>query len=219
MSVGKIRILLVEDHETVREGLRMIIGAQADMDVVGEAGDGHAAIERAQELQPDVVVMDVSMPRMNGLKATGKLLELCPQTKVLTLTRHTDDGYLQELLRAGASGYVLKQSAPAELLRAIRTVATGGKYLDPAITGKVMGSYASRRTSVRTDAQASISEREAEVLRLIAWGYSNKEIGARLDLSVKTIEAHKANAMRKLDMRSRIDIVRYALLQGWLQVN
>ena len=219
MSVGKIRILHVEDHETVREGLRMIIGAQADMDVVGEAGDGHAAIERAQELQPDVVVMDVSMPRMNGLKATGKLLELCPQTKVLTLTRHTDDGYLQELLRAGASGYVLKQSAPTELLRAIRTVATGGKYLDPAITGKVMGNYASRRASVRTDSQASLSEREAEVLRLIAWGYSNKEIGARLDLSVKTIEAHKANAMRKLDMRSRIDIVRYALLQGWLQVN
>ena len=219
MSVGKIRILLVEDHETVREGLRMIIGAQADMDVVGEAGDGRAAIECAQELQPDVVVMDVSMPRMNGLKATGKLLELCPQTKILTLTRHTDDGYLQELLRAGASGYVLKQSAPTELLRAIRTVATGGKYLDPAITGKVMGNYASRRTSVRADAQASISEREAEVLRLIAWGYSNKEIGARLDLSVKTIEAHKANAMRKLDMRSRIDIVRYALLQGWLQVN
>jgi len=219
MSVGKIRILLVEDHETVREGLRMIIGAQADMDVVGEAGDGRAAIEHAQELQPDVVVMDVSMPRMNGLKATGKLLELCPQTKVLTLTRHTDDGYLQELLRAGASGYVLKQSAPAELLRAIRTVATGGKYLDPVITGKVMGNYVSRRTSVRTDSQASLSEREAEVLRLIAWGYSNKEIGARLELSVKTIEAHKANAMRKLDMRSRIDIVRYALLQGWLQVN
>ena len=219
MSVGKIRILLVEDHETVREGLRMIVSAQPDMEVVGEAGDGRAAIECAQELQPDVVVMDVSMPRMNGLKATGKLLELCPQTKVLTLTRHTDDGYLQELLRAGASGYVLKQSAPAELLRAIRTVATGGKYLDPAITGKVMGNYVSRRTSVRADAQASISEREAEVLRLIAWGYSNKEIGARLELSVKTIEAHKANAMRKLDMRSRIDIVRYALLQGWLQVN
>jgi DNA-binding NarL/FixJ family response regulator len=219
MSVGKIRILLVEDHETVREGLRMIVSAQPDMEVVGEAGDGRAAIERAQELQPDVVVMDVSMPRMNGLKATGKLLELCPQTKVLTLTRHTDDGYLQELLRAGASGYVLKQSAPTELLRAIRTVATGGKYLDPAITGKVMGNYVSRRTSVRADAQASISEREAEVLRLIAWGYSNKEIGARLELSVKTIEAHKANAMRKLDMHSRIDIVRYALLQGWLQVN
>jgi len=219
MSVGKIRILLVEDHETVREGLRMIVSAQTDMEVVGEAGDGRAAIERAQELQPDVVVMDVSMPRMNGLKATGKLLELCPQAKVLMLTRHTDDGYLQELLRAGASGYVLKQSAPSELLRAIRAVFTGGKYLDPAITGKVMGNYVARRTSVRADAQASLSEREAEVLRQIAWGYSNKEIGARLELSVKTIEAHKANAMRKLDMRSRIDIVRYALLQGWLQVN
>ena len=220
MSAGRIRVLLVEDHETVREGIRMIVGAQADMDVVGEAGDGREAIERARELSPDVVVMDVSMPGMNGLKATGRLLELCPRTKVLTLTRHTDDGYLQELLRAGSSGYVLKQSAPAELLRAIRAVAAGGKYLDPAITGKVLGNYVSRSASLRGDTQgAQLSDRESEVLRLIAWGHSNKEIAARLDLSVKTVEAHKANAMRKLDMHSRIDIVRFAVLQGWLEVN
>lgn len=219
-AADKIRILLVEDHETVRAGIRMIVGAQPDMEVVGEAGDGREAIERAQELSPDVVVMDVSMPRMNGLKATGRLLELCPLTKVLTLTRHTDDGYLQELLRAGSSGYVLKQSQPAELLRAIRAVAAGGKYLDPTITGKVLGNYVSRSASLRGDTQgAQLSEREQEVLRLIAWGHSNKEIAARLDLSVKTVEAHKANAMRKLDMRSRIDIVRYAVLQGWLEVN
>ena len=220
MSAGKIRLLLVEDHETVRAGIRMIIGAQADMEIVGEAGDGREAIERARELSPDVVVMDVSMPRMNGLKATGRLLELCPGTKVLTLTRHTDDGYLQELLRAGSSGYVLKQSPPSELLRAIRAVAAGGKYLDPAITGKVLGNYVSRSATLRGDTQgAQLSERESEVLRLIAWGHSNKEIAARLDLSVKTVEAHKANAMRKLDMRSRIDIVRFAVLQGWLEVN
>ena len=220
MSAGKIRLLLVEDHETVRAGIRMIIGAQADMDIVGEAGDGREAIERARELSPDVVVMDVSMPHMNGLKATGRLLELCPGTKVLTLTRHTDDGYLQELLRAGSSGYVLKQSPPTELLRAIRAVAAGGKYLDPAITGKVIGNYASRSATLRGDTQgAQLSERESEVLRLIAWGHSNKEIAARLDLSVKTVEAHKANAMRKLDMHSRIDIVRFAVLQGWLEVS
>jgi DNA-binding NarL/FixJ family response regulator len=216
----KIRILLVEDHETVRVGVKLILSAQADMDVVGEAGDGREAIARAQELSPDLVVMDVSMPGMSGLKATGRLLELCPQTKVLMLTRHTDDGYLQELLRAGASGYVLKQSAPGELVRAIRAVVAGGKYLDPAITGKVLGNYVSRSATLRGDTQGGqLSDREAEVLRLIAWGHSNKEIAARLDLSVKTVEAHKANAMRKLDMHSRIDIVRFAVLQGWLELN
>lgn len=215
----KLRILLADDHETVRAGLKLIVNAQADMEVVGEAGDGREAVARARELRPDIVVMDVSMPHLNGLKATEKLKEVCPQVKVLTLTRHTDDGYLQLILRAGASGYVLKQSPPAELLHAVRTVAAGGKYLDPAVTGKVMGTYAGRSASLRVAAQGGreLSEREAEVLRLIAWGHSNKEIAARLEVSVKTVEAHKANSMRKLGMQSRIDIVRFALLQGWLQ--
>lgn len=211
--------MLAEDHWTVREGLKMIVGAQTDMEVVGEAADGRQAVTLAQQLLPDVVVMDVSMPQLNGLKATEKLKQLCPQVKVLTLTRHTDDGYLQQLLRAGASGYVLKQSAATELLHAIRAVAAGGTYLDPAVAGKVVGSYVGRTVSLRGAAQADISDREAEVLRLIAWGHSNKEIAASLDVSVKTVEAHKANAMRKLGMRSRIDIVRYALLQNWLQDN
>ncbi|MGB9178626.1 MAG: response regulator transcription factor [Pyrinomonadaceae bacterium] len=217
--MSKLRILLAEDHETVREGLRLIINAQSDMEVVGEAGDGRAAVARAMELLPDIVVMDVSMPQLNGLKATEKLKQVCPQIKVLTLTRHTDYGYLQQLLRAGASGYVLKQSKPAELLHAIRAVAAGGKYLDPAVAGKVIGNYSGRTASLHVAAQGGqeLSEREAEVLRLIAWGHSNKEIAARLELSVKTVEAHKANAMKRLDMRSRIDIVRFALLQGWLQ--
>ena len=217
--MSKLRILLAEDHETVRAGLRMIVNAQPDMEVVGEAGDGRAAVARAQELLPDIVLMDVSMPHLNGLKATGKLKEVCPQVKVLTLTRHTDDGYLQQLLRAGASGYVLKQSPPAELLHAIRAVAAGGKYLDPAVADKVLGGYVGRMASSRRAARGghSLSDREAEVLRLIAWGHSNKEIAARMDISVKTVEAHKANAMKKLGMQSRIDIVRFALLQGWLQ--
>jgi DNA-binding NarL/FixJ family response regulator len=213
----KLRILLADDHETVRAGLKLIVNAQADMEVVGEARDGRAAVARAQELLPDIVVMDVSMPHLNGLKATERLQAVCPQVKVLTLTRHTDDGYLQQILRAGASGYVLKQSPPAELLHAIRAVAGGGKYLDPAVAGKVLGGYARRSASLRGDAQGSLSDREAEVLRLIAWGHSNKEIAARMDISVKTVEAHKANSMRKLGMQSRIDIVRFALLQGWLQ--
>jgi two-component system response regulator NreC len=216
--VKKLRILLADDHVTVREGVKMIINAQKDMEVVAEAADGRGAVAEAQAVRPDVVVMDVSMPRVNGLKATEMLKECCPEVKVLALTRHQDDGYLQQLLRAGAAGYVLKQSRPAELLQAIRAIGEGGSYLDPAVAGRVIGDYGRRRQPVTTVAGAgTLSSREEEVLRLIAWGYSNKEIATRLDLSVKTVETHKANAMHKLQMRSRIDIVRFALLQGWLE--
>ncbi len=218
MSTGKLRILLAEDHQTVREGLKLIVNGQPDMEVVGEAEDGRAAIARAEQFLPDIVLMDVSMPHLNGLKATEKLKQCCPEVKVLALTRHKDDGYLQQLLRAGASGYVLKQSPSAELLHAIRAIAAGGKYLDPAVAGKVMGNYARRQSlSLSGKVKENLSNREEEVLRLIAWGHSNKEVASRLDLSVKTVEVHKANSMKKLGMRSRIDIVRYALLQGWLQ--
>jgi two-component system response regulator NreC len=214
----KLRILLADDHVTVREGVKMIINAQADMEVVAEAADGRGAVAEAQAVRPDVVVMDVSMPRLNGLKATAMLTECCPEIRVLALTRHQDDGYLQQLLRAGAAGYVLKQSRPAELLQAIRAIGGGGSYLDPAVAGRVIGDYGRRRQPVTTVAGAgTLSSREEEVLRLIAWGYSNKEIATRLDLSVKTVETHKANAMHKLQMHSRIDIVRFALLQGWLE--
>ena len=214
---AKLRILLADDHETVREGLRMILNAQPDMQVVGTAGDGTDAITQCEKITPDVVIMDISMPGMNGLAATLQLNEKCPDAKVLTLTRHADSSYLQQLMRAGASGYVLKQSRPAELLHAIRSVATGGKYLDASMTAPVITSYARNAPAPpRTEPTSPLSPRETEVLRLIAWGNTNKEIAARLDLSVKTVEAHKANGMRKLGMRGRIDIVRYALLQGWL---
>jgi two-component system response regulator NreC len=213
--MSKLRIMLADDHETVREGLKMIVNAQDDMEVVGFAGDGREAVARAQELLPDVLVMDISMPKLNGLKATEKLNEVCPQVKVLTLSRHADDGYIRELLAAGACAYVLKQSAPGELIHAIRAVAAGGKYIDPKLAAKVMGSYSDR--GPRGEAKGNLSDRESEVLRLIALGYSNKEIAASLTLSVKTIEVHKANAMRKLNLRSRIDLVRYAIFQGWLQ--
>jgi len=213
--MSKLRIVLADDHETVREGLKMIVNAQDDMEVVGFAGDGREAVTMAQELLPDVLVMDISMPKLNGLKATEKLNEVCPQVKVLTLSRHADDGYLRELLAAGACAYVLKQSAPSELIHAIRAVAAGGKYIDPKLTAKVVDSYGDRMS--RGEAKGILSDRESEVLRLIALGYSNKEIAARLSLSVKTIEVHKANAMRKLNLTSRIDLVRYAIFQGWLQ--
>jgi DNA-binding NarL/FixJ family response regulator len=215
--VKKLRILLADDHVTVREGIKMIINAQPDMEVVSEAPDGRVALSEAQAVKPDVVVMDISMPKVNGLKATEMLKDSCPDVKVLALTRHQDDGYLQQLLRAGASGYVLKQSRSAELLQAIRAIGTGGSYLDPAVAGRVIGDYGRRRQPQLLAGAASLSGREEEVLRLIAWGYSNKEIASRLDLSVKTVETHKANAMHKLQMRSRIDIVRFALLQGWLE--
>jgi len=212
------RILLAEDHNTVREGIKMLVNAQPDMEVIGEAADGRAAIEETRRLLPDLLVMDISMPEINGLKATEKLRQEFPDLKILTLTRHTDDGYLQQLIKAGVNGYVLKQSAPTELINAIRTVTSGRSYVDSELTQRVLGGYASRAVGpLRGEGSPEVSDRESEVIRLIAWGYSNKEIATRLNLSVKTIEAHKANAMRKLNMRSRIDIVRYAILRGWLE--
>jgi two-component system response regulator NreC len=214
--MGKLRILLADNHKIMRKGLRLLINEQADMEVIGEADNGREAVALAQQLQPDVVIMDISMPELNGLKATEKLKGLRPDIKILTLTRHTDDGYLQQLLQAGVNGYVLKQSAADELVRAIRAVADGQTYLDPAITEQLVGGVGKRAVRGSPN-KKELSPREVEVLRLIAWGYLNKEIAARLKISTKTVETHKANAMQKMGMKSRIDIVRYALLQGWLQ--
>ena len=211
-----LRILLADDHVTVRHGLKLLIDSQADMKVVAEASDGAAAIQHALDLKPDVVVMDISMPGMNGLVATRALKKAQPATAIVTLTRHGDDAYLQELLRAGVSAYVLKQSAPAELLQAIRAAAAGGQYVDSTLTSRVTAGFLAREGKRVNKAGVSITERESDVIRLIASGYSNKEIAGRLSLSVKTVEAHKANAMRKLGLSGRIDIVKYAVLQGWL---
>lgn len=211
-----LRILLADDHVTVRHGLRLLIDNQPDMQVISEASDGQAAIQNALALKPDVIVMDISMPGMNGLAATRALKKQQPDIAVVTLTRHSDDAYIQELLRAGVSGYVLKQSAPTELIQAIRATAAGGQYLDSAITARVTAKLLGRADTV-AQSGATLSGREAEVLRMIAAGYSNKEVAGRLSLSVKTVEAHKANAMRKLGLSGRIDIMKYAVLQGWLE--
>jgi len=210
------RILVADDHAIVRQGLKLLIDNQPDMEVIAEADDGGAAVRQALELKPDVVVMDISMPGMNGLAATRALRKAQPDAHIVTLTRHGDEAYLQELLRAGVSGYVLKRSAPTELLQAIRAVAAGGQYLDSTLTPRLTAGFIGRQAGHATTPASKLTDREAEVLRLIASGYGNKEIAARLALSVKTIEAHKANAMRKLDLRGRIDIVKYAVLQGWL---
>jgi DNA-binding NarL/FixJ family response regulator len=217
MSEAKppVRVVLADDHATVRHGLKLMIDAEPDMKVVGEANDGHEALRRVRELKPDVVVMDISMPGMNGLAATRALKETQPQAVIVTLTRHADEAYLQELLRAGVSGYVLKRSAPTELLHAIRRTAAGGQYLDSTLTARATAGLIGDERGGKK-APGRLTDREAAVLRLIASGYSNKEIAAQLALSVKTIEAHKANAMRKLDLTGRIDIVKYAVLQGWL---
>ena len=214
---GRLRILLADDHVVVRQGLKLLIEGQKDMIVVSEAGDGASAVQQAHELKPDVIIMDISMPGMNGLVATRTLKRSLPDAVIVTLTRHSDDAYLQELMRAGASAYVLKQSAPVELIQAIRACAAGGQYLDSALTARVTAGFLGRDLKKLNQAAASPSERESEVLRLIAGGYSNKEIASRLTLSVKTVEAHKANAMRKLGLNGRIDIVKYAILRGWLK--
>lgn len=213
--MSAIRVLLVDDHEIVREGLRSLLESQPDMEVVGEAASGRAAVECSERLQPQVVIMDLSMPEMNGLAATQAIKQLHPDTAVVALTRHDDAAFIDELKKAGASAYVLKQSVSRELLDAVRVAAVGGTYLDASLRA---------RTQAALDAQAeggkrapAISEREKQVLRMMAIGHSNKEIAGVLGISIKTVEVHKANAMRKLRLHGRIDVVRYAILHGWLQ--
>jgi len=214
--VSPLRILLADDHATVRQGLKLLIDSQSDMGVVGEAADGDGVLQQAKALKPDIIVMDISMPGMNGLIATRTLKRVQPDVAIVALTRHDDETYLEELLRAGASGYVLKQSAPLEFLQAIRAVAAGGVYLDPAITSRVADGLLAGNAEVSGQPRAAISERESEVLRLIAVGHSNKEVATQLKISVKTVEVHKANAMRKLGLTGRVDLIRYGVLQGWL---
>jgi two-component system response regulator NreC len=214
-TMNKLRILLADDHAIVREGLKMLIGVQPDMEVIGEAGDGDMAWRQTKALLPDIVVMDVSMPEMNGAQATQRLKVLCPNVKVIALSAYADEIHVRQLLAAGAVGYVLKRTIAEELTKAIRTVAAGGTYLDPAIAGKIVGTYINGNSN--SNSNSNISPREHEVLLDIARGYTNKEIAARLHLSVKTVEGHKTRIMSKLDLQSRAGIVRYALDKGWLQ--
>jgi DNA-binding NarL/FixJ family response regulator len=215
--MDKLRVFLADDHHVVRAGLKALIDNQVDMEVVGEAGDGRSAVEGTSRLDPDVVVMDVTMPIMGGAEATKRIRAAHPEVKVLALTVHEDRGYLEQLVQAGASGYVLKRAVADDLIHAIRSVATGGAYLDPAIAGMVLGGLAGGTApEQRVRGAGKLSDREAEVLSLVAKGYTNREIASRLDISTKTVETHKARAMEKLDLASRADIVGYAVRQGWL---
>ncbi|MDQ3174247.1 MAG: response regulator transcription factor [Acidobacteriota bacterium] len=215
--MNKLRVLLADDHMIVREGLKALINAQPDMQVVGEAENGREALKCAIELSPDVVVMDISMPEMNGVEATERLRKECPQIKIVALTIYEDTGYLRQLLKAGASGYVIKRAVVEELVHAVRTCASGGSYIEPTLAGQVVSSYISRGSGLGGQSQGELSDRETQVLRLVAWGCSNKEIGAKLNISVKTVETYKVRLMGKLNLRSRVDMVRYALRQGLLR--
>jgi DNA-binding NarL/FixJ family response regulator len=212
----KLRLLLVDDHQVVREGLRSLLGSNTRFEVVGEAADGIAAINAASTLQPDVVVMDVSMPGLNGVQVMRRLKEDLPHAKTVALTVHEEGGYVRSLMDAGASGYVLKRSAATELLRAIEVIADGGTYLDSSITGQLVHRLGRRAP---LGPSAALSEREREVVRYVAHGYSNKEIAQKLDVSVKTVETYRYRATEKLGLRSRADLVRYAIDQGWLADN
>ena len=186
------------------------------MRVVGEAADGREALAQARALQPDVVIMDLSMPEANGLQATEQLKAEFPQIKIIVLTAHDDESYLRQLCAAGVSGYVLKRSATEELVKAVETVARGGVYFDATLAGKALARQWDQSPLHRKLRAAPLSDREKEVLTLLAWGYSNKEIAARLALSIKTVETYKVRIAEKLGLRSRTEMVRYALREGWL---
>ena len=210
----KLRILLADDHAVVREGLKALISSQPDMEVVGEAADGAEAVALAHVHVPDVVVLDVSMPGLSGSEATARICRELPAIRVLALSVHDEAGYVRQLLQAGASGYMLKRLAADALIAAVRSVAVGGVYLDPLVAGVVVAEAVSKTSSVGE--RPMLSEREGDVLRMIARGYSNKEIATDLGISVKTVETYKARAMEKLTLDSRVAIVRFAAEQGWL---
>ncbi|MGD0744713.1 MAG: response regulator transcription factor [Verrucomicrobiota bacterium] len=212
----KLRVLLADDHKIVREGLRLLIDSQPDMRVVGEAANGREVLLKARDLKPDVVVMDLSMPELNGLQATERLKAECPEMKVVALTAHEDAGYLRQLCKVGAAGYVLKRSAGDELVKAIGVVAKGGVYFEATLASKALAGEAGGMPVKGESRATGLSGREKEVLIMLAWGYSNKEIAAKLNLSVKTVETYKVRIGEKFGLHSRTQMVQYTLRQGWL---
>jgi two-component system response regulator NreC len=216
--MAKIRILIADDHSIVREGVRMILAGQEDFEVVGEASTGREALERARDLKPDVVVMDISMPDMTGIQATGKIRKELPQVQVLGLTMHEEDSYVFELLKVGAAGYVLKRAAAEDLVSAVRAAHRGEAFLYPSVARMVVQDFLQRATArEREQALDGLTEREREVLTLIAEGLTNQEIARKLFISIKTVQTHRAHIMEKLNLHDRTELVRYAIRKGLIE--
>ena len=209
-----IKILLADDHKITREGLRSLIEKQSDMEVVAEAEDGHVAVHLVRKVLPDVVIMDVSMPDLNGIEATQKIVSECPNVKVIALSMHSDTLFVTKMLKSGASGYLLKDCAFEELTRAIRTVVAGKTYLSPAISDVVVDGYLHRLSEDDSASSDVLTHREREVLQMLAEGNSTKQVALKLHISVKTVETHRRQMMHKLDIYSVAELTKYAIRKG-----
>ncbi|MEE9369907.1 MAG: response regulator transcription factor [Sedimentisphaerales bacterium] len=209
-----VRILLADDHAIMRQGLRSLLEKEADMEVVGEVADGRKALELVRELVPDIVVMDISMPNLNGIEATHQITKELPNVKVIALSIHSDRRFVAGMLKAGASGYILKECLFDEFVRAIRTVATGEIYLSPTITGVVVEDYVKRLATMVNSQFATLTDREHEVLQLLAEGKTTKQIALELHVSTKTIEANRRHIMDRLNIHSIAELTKYAIREG-----
>jgi two-component system response regulator NreC len=217
--MSKITVLVAEDHTIVRKGICSLIDGKADIQVVGEAEDGREAIDKVMALSPDVVLMDITMPRLNGLEATRQIKKMFPQIKILALTMYTNEEYILQILQAGASGYVIKQAAPAELLSAIHAVYRGDSFLSPSISKTIIDEYLKHSAPNAPVEHEKLTDREREVLQLIAEGYSNREIADKLQVSIKTVGVHRTNLMEKLEIHNVTDLVKYALRKGIISLD
>ena len=219
--MGLIRVLVVDDHAVLRAGLRLLLDAESDMTVVGEASTGAEAVERAKTLDPDVVLMDLRMPGLGGVDATRYLKREVPETKVLILTMYDDAGSLRQVLRAGASGYILKKATDTDLVAAIRAVSRGDTPIDPSMAKAMVEEYVDPDGHLghTSEVVRKLTDREEEVLKMLAQGFTNRETADRLSVSVKTIETHRSHIMEKLDLRTRAELVKYALQQDILDID
>jgi DNA-binding NarL/FixJ family response regulator len=215
---GKIRVLLADDHMIVREGIKMLLAAESDLEVVGEAENGVEAIEMAARLRPDVAVVDISMPELNGIEAIRRMKQALPQVHALALTMHADDAYVFQVLKAGGSGYVLKRSAANDLVEAIRAARRGRPFLYPSVAKAVAADYLKRLdTNEGRESYDGLSAREREILKLVAEGATNQAIAEQLSISIKTVQTHRTHIMEKLNLHDRTMLVRYAVRKGLIE--
>jgi len=215
--MNKVRIFLAEDHALVREGLKLLINSQPDMEIIGEAEDGCTSVSRARELSPELAIVDVILPGLNGAQVTERMIGEIPGIRVLALTVQQDLAYVRQMIAAGASGYLLKLSKPVDFLQAVRTVAAGGIHVDPHVAGKTVGAELAAVVPFNDISRPMLTAREVELIQLVTRGYSNKEIATRLDVTVKSVETYKSRIMEKLGFRTRVQLIQFAIHQGWLK--